>query len=63
MQRQSRTVWARCVQCDLLNPAAAAQFAAFEPQVVVHCAAERRPDKLEGDAAYAAKINADVAGS
>ena len=37
-----------CQQCDLLDMAAtAAQFSDFQPAVVVHCAAERRPDKLE----------------
>lgn len=46
------------LKCDLCNAAAVKmQFQDFGPDVVIHCAAERRPDRLEGDTAYAIKIN------
>mmetsp|Transcript_10291 Transcript_10291/g.16917 ORF Transcript_10291/g.16917 Transcript_10291/m.16917 type:complete len:351 (-) Transcript_10291:321-1373(-) len=49
------------VRCDLLEPEQLeAQFEDFKPTVVIHCAAERRPDRLEGNSEYAMKINAEV---
>jgi len=49
------------VKCDLFDSLAlAAQFAEFRPQIVVHCAAERRPDSLEADREYAMRINEGV---
>uniref|UniRef100_A0A7S4ULL3 RmlD-like substrate binding domain-containing protein n=1 Tax=Alexandrium monilatum TaxID=311494 RepID=A0A7S4ULL3_9DINO len=49
------------VRCDLLNAEdLEAQFDDFRPTIVVHCAAERRPDALEEDRAYATKINVDL---
>jgi len=51
----------RIVRCDLLNSEdLEAQFNDFKPTIVVHCAAERRPDVLEEDRAYATKINVDL---
>jgi S-adenosylmethionine synthetase len=32
----------------------------FKPHVLLHCAAERRPDKLEGNEEWAMKINAEL---
>lgn len=52
------------VKCDLFDRLQlAAQFDDFRPDIVIHCAAERRPDKLEEDKAYALRINVDVARS
>eukprot|EP00440_Ansanella_granifera_P032012 gb/GFBE01034745.1/.p1 GENE.gb/GFBE01034745.1/~~gb/GFBE01034745.1/.p1 ORF type:complete len:339 (+),score=52.70 gb/GFBE01034745.1/:1-1017(+) len=52
------------VKCDLFDRAQLAQqFDEFKPDVVIHCAAERRPDRLEADKDYAIRINADVARS
>eukprot|EP00441_Pelagodinium_beii_P019168 CAMPEP_0197664020 /NCGR_PEP_ID=MMETSP1338-20131121/58382_1 /TAXON_ID=43686 ORGANISM="Pelagodinium beii, Strain RCC1491" /NCGR_SAMPLE_ID=MMETSP1338 /ASSEMBLY_ACC=CAM_ASM_000754 /LENGTH=325 /DNA_ID=CAMNT_0043242571 /DNA_START=12 /DNA_END=986 /DNA_ORIENTATION=+ len=52
------------VKCDLFDSAQLAhQFQDFQPDIVIHCAAERRPDKLEADKDYAIRINADVARS
>jgi S-adenosylmethionine synthetase len=51
------------VKCDLLMEDQVefkAQLDGFQPAVVVHCAAERRPDRLEGKADYADKINAQL---
>mmetsp|Transcript_24190 Transcript_24190/g.43789 ORF Transcript_24190/g.43789 Transcript_24190/m.43789 type:complete len:343 (+) Transcript_24190:94-1122(+) len=49
------------VKCDLLDVSQLAyQFKDFCPGIVIHCAAERRPDKLESDKDYAIRINADV---
>jgi len=49
------------VRCDLLNSSElASQFDDFKPSIVIHCAAERRPDVLEGDGAHATKINVDL---
>jgi len=43
---------------DLCNPEELTSFLkAQRPQVIIHCAAERRPDKVEGDAAGTAKLN------
>eukprot|EP00929_Paragymnodinium_shiwhaense_P057998 TRINITY_DN29052_c0_g1_i1.p1 TRINITY_DN29052_c0_g1~~TRINITY_DN29052_c0_g1_i1.p1 ORF type:complete len:757 (-),score=67.49 TRINITY_DN29052_c0_g1_i1:237-2453(-) len=51
----------RIVRCDLLNPLElAAQIEEFEPSILIHCAAERRPDVLEEDRGYATKINVDL---
>lgn len=51
----------RVVRCDLLNPDEfRCQFETFRPSVVIHCAAERRPDVLEEDSAYATKINVEL---
>lgn len=51
----------RIVRCDLLNADdLEAQFSDYKPTIVVHCAAERRPDVLEEDRAYATKINVDL---
>mmetsp|Transcript_85855 Transcript_85855/g.228193 ORF Transcript_85855/g.228193 Transcript_85855/m.228193 type:complete len:413 (-) Transcript_85855:18-1256(-) len=51
----------RIVRCDLLNADdLQAQFDDFKPTIVVHCAAERRPDVLEENRAYATKINVDL---
>jgi len=52
----------KLVRCDLTEPKEVArQFSEFRPHVVIHCAAERRPDKLEADRAYAQRINEGVA--
>ncbi|CAE8599577.1 unnamed protein product [Polarella glacialis] len=52
------------VKVDLFDHAALdAQFADFQPDIVIHLAAERRPDKLEQDKEYATRINSDVARS
>jgi len=51
----------RFVRCDLLNAfELEVQFQEFKPDIVIHCAAERRPDVLEEDRAYATKINVDL---
>jgi len=50
------------LRCDLTEPKEVAhQFAAFRPHIVIHCAAERRPDRLEANRAYARRINEEVA--
>lgn len=50
------------VRCNLTEPKEVAQqFDDFRPHIVIHCAAERRPDKLEADKDYAARINEGVA--
>lgn len=50
-------------KCDLTSEAdTAAQISEFQPQVVVHCAAERRPDVVQRDPAQARKLNVDAAG-
>lgn len=50
------------VRCNLFEEEEiAAQFSSFRPDIVVHCAAERRPDVLEKDSAYAMRLNRDVA--
>jgi S-adenosylmethionine synthetase len=47
------------VKCDLFSyDQLSAQFDDFKPDIVIHCAAERRPDKLEDDPNYAERINA-----
>lgn len=52
----------KCVKCDVFSePALSEQFSDFRPDVVVHCVAERRPDRLEADRAYAMRINGDAA--
>jgi dTDP-4-dehydrorhamnose reductase len=49
------------IQCDLLEKKEIeAQFHSFSPSVVIHSAAERRPDRLEGKKDYAMRINAEV---
>mmetsp|Transcript_21971 Transcript_21971/g.39862 ORF Transcript_21971/g.39862 Transcript_21971/m.39862 type:complete len:333 (+) Transcript_21971:34-1032(+) len=49
------------VKCDLFDAAAVReQFASFRPNIVFHCAAERRPDKLEKNKEYALRINAET---
>ncbi|CAE8681005.1 unnamed protein product [Polarella glacialis] len=54
----------RTMKVDLFDHAALdAQFADFQPDIVIHLAAERRPDKLEQDKEYATRINSDVARS
>jgi len=51
----------KIIKCDLLNPAELqAQFEEFQPTIVIHCAAERRPDVLEEDMDYAMHINVDL---
>eukprot|EP00747_Dinoflagellata_sp_TGD_P167670 gnl/TRDRNA2_/TRDRNA2_192462_c0_seq1.p1 gnl/TRDRNA2_/TRDRNA2_192462_c0~~gnl/TRDRNA2_/TRDRNA2_192462_c0_seq1.p1 ORF type:complete len:360 (+),score=52.55 gnl/TRDRNA2_/TRDRNA2_192462_c0_seq1:87-1082(+) len=52
------------VKCDITDKASlAAQFEDFKPNIVFHCAAERQPDKLENDEAYATRINVEAATS
>lgn len=54
----SRADGSSTVKCDLFDAAAVKeQFASFRPEVVLHCAAERRPDRLENDKEYALRIN------
>lgn len=49
------------VKCDLMDEEQIRQIITeFAPKVVVHCAAERRPDRLEKDEDYAFTINAEV---
>eukprot|EP00928_Gymnodinium_smaydae_P022739 TRINITY_DN18999_c0_g4_i1.p1 TRINITY_DN18999_c0_g4~~TRINITY_DN18999_c0_g4_i1.p1 ORF type:complete len:371 (-),score=72.92 TRINITY_DN18999_c0_g4_i1:73-1149(-) len=49
------------VSLDLFDTdALAALMDTFKPNVVIHCAAERYPDKLEGNEAWAMKINAGL---
>jgi len=49
------------VKCDLLQHGEVeAQIKDFRPAVVIHCAAERRPDRLQGRVDYAMKINCEV---
>lgn len=51
----------KIVKCDLLNSdELERQFTDFQPTIVIHCAAERRPDVLEEDRAYATQINVDL---
>jgi len=51
----------RIHKCDLLDPDQWANLCdKIEPQLVIHCAAERRPQALQKNEAYATKINADV---
>eukprot|EP00927_Polykrikos_kofoidii_P044629 TRINITY_DN38546_c0_g1_i1.p1 TRINITY_DN38546_c0_g1~~TRINITY_DN38546_c0_g1_i1.p1 ORF type:complete len:692 (+),score=75.20 TRINITY_DN38546_c0_g1_i1:128-2203(+) len=48
------------LRCNLMSPKdLAAQFADFRPTIVVHCAAERRPDKIQEDTEYATKMNVE----
>mmetsp|Transcript_108250 Transcript_108250/g.208017 ORF Transcript_108250/g.208017 Transcript_108250/m.208017 type:complete len:360 (+) Transcript_108250:46-1125(+) len=50
------------VKCDIFNHSALAeQFEEFRPSIVIHCAAERRPDILEKNQEYATKINVEAA--
>jgi len=52
----------KLVKCNLTEPKEVAQqFDEFRPHIVIHCAAERRPDKLEADKDYARRINEGVA--
>jgi len=52
----------KLVRCNLTEPKEVArQFEDFRPDIVIHCAAERRPDKLEADKDYAQRINEGVA--
>lgn len=52
------------VKCDLNNrEELQAQFDEFQPDIVIHCAAERRPDRLEADRDYAVRINAEASRS
>mmetsp|Transcript_53913 Transcript_53913/g.96528 ORF Transcript_53913/g.96528 Transcript_53913/m.96528 type:complete len:393 (+) Transcript_53913:114-1292(+) len=56
----SRTAGA-LVKCDLFNKEeVAAQFTDFRPDIVIHCAAERRPWKVNEDEEHAMKLNVDV---
>jgi S-adenosylmethionine synthetase len=49
------------VKCNLLQrEELQAQFDQFQPTIVVHCAANRRPDELEGDEGKAMAINAEM---
>lgn len=49
------------VRCDLLqHDELEAQFTDFHPTVVIHCAAERRPDRLQGRVDYARQMNCEV---
>ena len=49
------------VKCDLMDGAEVRKIIAeFRPHVVVHLAAERRPDRLEKDEEFAYAINAEV---
>jgi len=54
----------RIFKCNLLE---AGEFEEllnkFKPIIVIHCAAERRPDVLEKDKEYAKKINVDMTGN
>jgi len=51
----------RIVRCDLFNGTdLKKQFDEYRPTIVVHCAAERRPDVLQNDEEFAIKINVDV---
>jgi S-adenosylmethionine synthetase len=49
------------IKCNLLDPVEMeAKFVAFKPRIVIHCAAERRPDVLEKDKDYATRINVQL---
>jgi S-adenosylmethionine synthetase len=49
------------LKCDLLDPEQVRKVVhEFRPTVVVHCAAERRPERLEKDEGWAFAINAEV---
>merc|ERR1719436_1470849 len=61
LARASNDPHARVVRCDILNPdELRTQFETHRPTVVIHCAAERRPDVLEENRDYATKINVDT---
>jgi len=48
-------------KCDFLQHASIEnQFEDFRPTVLIHCAAERRPDRLADKKEYAMKINCEV---
>lgn len=50
-----------CVKCDLRDAAAIAALCAAErPDVVIHCAAERKPDVCDTDEAATLALNVDV---
>eukprot|EP00747_Dinoflagellata_sp_TGD_P030726 gnl/TRDRNA2_/TRDRNA2_134824_c0_seq1.p1 gnl/TRDRNA2_/TRDRNA2_134824_c0~~gnl/TRDRNA2_/TRDRNA2_134824_c0_seq1.p1 ORF type:complete len:329 (-),score=41.18 gnl/TRDRNA2_/TRDRNA2_134824_c0_seq1:125-1111(-) len=52
------------VKCDITDKAQLKQqFDEWQPDIVIHCAAERRPDVLENDPSYANQINGEVAKS
>lgn len=53
---------AGCItRCDLTDSEdLRKQFEQIRPSIVIHCAAERRPDVLEADKALAHTLNADV---
>lgn len=47
------------VKCNLLDSdAVTAEFESSRPNIIIHCAAERRPDQLEKRKEYAMQINA-----
>lgn len=61
LSRAGEGKYKNVVRCDLLNPdELRAQFDRFKPSIVIHCAAERRPDAIEEDRDYAIKINVNL---
>ncbi|XP_060053051.1 methionine adenosyltransferase 2 subunit beta isoform X2 [Erinaceus europaeus] len=54
----------RFEQVNLLDPAAVHHILQdFQPQVIVHCAAERRPDVVESQPDAASQLNVDASGN